>query len=180
MGKGRATTCACVCKIDKGFLTPNGILKIIETVINIICLILTADTKYWSAGCIQGYSFQSIQTATDLQNYINSCNSTREFALATAAIFFVLTLLLFLLFLFCVPDMAGGRKVWNIIDLVHDVIAMIFYLVSFILACVYAYGVGGMIALAIFCLLNLIAYIISLVFAVMDLKGKTVVKVTTT
>ncbi|XP_064645367.1 uncharacterized protein LOC135498827 [Lineus longissimus] len=142
--------------VDKGFLLPNGVLKIIEVVINIA--VMACIGTVWGG---------------DLQ-----------FVMAIAVIYFLWTLLMFFCFLFCVPDMIGGKKPWNIADLVHDVLAVFGYFVCFIIGCVWAgnarYHVfwyffsSNLIALAIFTFLNLVAYIISLVFCVLEMQGKPV------
>ncbi|XP_064645683.1 uncharacterized protein LOC135499008 [Lineus longissimus] len=157
MGRGEDTV-----TVDTGFMLPNGVLKIFETIFNIVALTLTAIR--WACSYRRRYSYEDRE----------ACASSHDFILATTIIFFLLTLILFLLFLFRAPVKCGGKRVWTIIDAVHNALAVLFYFVAFIMACVWAGRYDYMIALAVFCVINFICYLLSLVFASLELCGRRV------
>lgn len=137
---------------DMGYLIPHGILKIIECILCIVVLGLAADSKWCCHNTARSRSL--------------------EYCIAIGAIFFILTLIMLIIFLFNLPDRLCGRRSCGFVELVVCVLAILCFIIDFILMCVYCwykdffdrtFTIGEMVALLVISIILVILYIASLV-----------------
>ncbi|XP_064645185.1 uncharacterized protein LOC135498728 [Lineus longissimus] len=161
---------------DGRFLFPKGTLKLAQTMLNITCISLAAT--HWHCQVhttnndVRVLSFSMLNYTR--QNDLELCMSSGQLALAFSVMYLPTTVILFLASLLSIPEKFGGKEIWLFIDLVHDVIATLFLLISIILACVTITGgtYAGMTSFLVSMLfVNMVVYIISAVLTVIEIIG---------
>ncbi|XP_064645376.1 uncharacterized protein LOC135498834 [Lineus longissimus] len=111
-------------RIDKGFLIPKGILKLLQVICGATCLGLVIVGGGFNKKYHQDFKTDEYRQA-------------HTYALATPIIWFVTSLVLFVLFLLSCGDRCGGKSCWILIDLVCDAVAALMYFAAFLILAIY-------------------------------------------